>query len=220
MKIDFHIHTYHSYDSIMKPRQILKRARKRKLDGIVVCDHNTVQGALEVARINKDPEFVVIVGAEIATNAGDITGIFLHKEIQSREVNAVIDEIRAQGGKVILNHPYKGHDLSLIDFSKIDFIEGYNSRLNTDNNQKAIQLAQQWNIPVIAGSDAHLYGEIANCWTEVKDLETLHPLKHHYMATQPIYITMSQFIKAFKRKDLKIFISATAVFIKRVTGIQ
>lgn len=214
MIIDFHTHTYHSYDSLMKPKKILRIAKARGLDGIVICDHNTIKGGLEAKKINKDNNFTVIVAAEIATNAGDITGLFLTKEIESRMFDTVVKEIKQQGGKVILNHPYKGHDLSKIDFSKIDYIEGYNSRLDEEHNNKAIELAKEHNIPVIAGSDAHLYAEIANCKTIVDNIELLTPLKCEYSASRQRYVTLSQYVKSLKRKSIKIFISATAIQIK------
>ena len=192
MIIDFHIHTRFSYDSAMSPRKILSVAKKRGLDGIVVCDHHTIKGGLEVKRMNRDNGFTVIVGAEIATDAGDVTGIFLTEEIKSRKFSEVALEIKKQGGKVILNHPYKGHDLSKIDFSLVDFIEGYNARLNEADNHKAVKLAEKYAIPVVAGSDAHLYAEIGNCKTYVTCLETLQIEKTEYKESPFFYTTLSQ----------------------------
>jgi predicted metal-dependent phosphoesterase TrpH len=198
----------------MKPHKILKFAKLRGLDGIVVCDHNTIKGGLETKKLNTDANFIVIVGAEIATDAGDITGIFLTKEIESRTFNEVVYEIRQQGGKVILNHPFKGHDLSKIDYSKIDYIEGYNSRLDEKNNIKAVELAQKHNIPVIAGSDAHLYAEIANCKTFIDSLDSLNPVNCEYKPSRQTYVTVSQYIKAAKKRSIKVFVSTTAIYIK------
>lgn len=214
IRVDFHIHTYHSYDSLMKPDKIIRIAKARGLNGIVACDHNTIQGGLEAQEANHDKDFAVIVGAEIATDVGDITGIFLTEEIESRNFHDVIREINQQGGRVILNHPYKGHDLSRIDFSKIDYIEGYNSRLDAKLNQKALELAQKFTKPVIAGSDSHLYSEIANCMTVVADLETLRPIRCEYKQSQQIFITISQYIKAWKQRNVKIFISASKILLK------
>lgn len=214
MKIDFHIHTCYSYDSLMKPAKILKTAKKRGLDGVVICDHNTIKGGMEVQRLNKDKNFHVIVGAEIATNAGDVTGIFLTKEIESRNFDEVVKEISAQNGKVILNHPFKGHDLSKIDLSKIDFIEGYNSRLNMEFNQRAINLARANHIAITAGSDSHCYSEIGNSITIVEDINLLIPIQHNYKKSSQVFVTMSQYIKAYKEKKINIFFSATIVLLK------
>lgn len=220
MIIDFHTHTHHSYDSIMNPATILKLAKKRGLDGIVICDHNTIKGGIEAFSLNKDPNFIVIIGAEIYTDAGDVTGIFLTKEITARTFNEVVKEIKAQGGKTILNHPYKGHDLTKVDFSQIDFIEGYNSRLSKKDNEKAVALAKKHNIPIIAGSDSHLYNEIANCKTQITDLNKMKILKCEYKKSKHINITISQYIKAFKRRDIAIAISATIIHFKHLINYQ
>ena len=214
MIIDFHTHTHHSYDSLMKPRKIIRIAKARGLDGIVTCDHNTIKGGVEAQKVNDDKDFTVIVGAEIATDVGDIIGIFLTKEIESRKFHKVVKEIKQQGGKVILSHPFKSHDLSKIDFSKIDFIEGYNARLNKKLNQKARKLANKYNKPIVAGSDSHLYGEIANCKTVVENLKTIKPIKCKYKQSKQIFITFSQYIKAWKKKNVIVLISATKILLK------
>ncbi len=214
MIIDFHTHTHHSYDSLMKPEKILSIAKSRGLQGIVICDHNTIKGGIEAQKLNTDPDFKVIVGAEIATDAGDITGIFLTKEIVSRKFIDVVKEIKAQGGKTILNHPYKAHNLDLIDFRYIDYVEGYNSRVCNKNNERAVALAKKYKKPIVAGSDSHLYGEIAKCKTEVNNINDLVPLKAYCNNSRYYYITLSQYIKAYKQKNIKIFISASIMFLK------
>jgi len=198
----------------MKPEKILKTAKQKGLDAIVICDHDTIQGALEVKESNKDKNFTVIVGAEIKTNAGDITGIFLSHEIKSREVNEVIREIREQNGKVILNHPFKGHDLEKIDIAAVDFIEGYNSRLTEEDNKKAVELALKYNKQVIAGSDAHLYKEIGNAYTVLENFNTFKPLHYQYKPSKHICKTISQYIKSIKERNFMIFVSATAIQMK------
>lgn len=215
MIIDFHTHTHHSYDSMMHPAKILKIARSRGLDGIVICDHNTIKGGLEAYELNKgNDDFTVIVAAEIETSIGDVTGLFLKEEIKSREFSEVVDEIKAQGGKVILNHPYKGHDLAGLDYSKIDFIEGYNGRLGTHDNERACELAEKHGIPIISGSDAHVYAEIANCRTKVEDISSLKPVSCEYKRSKQINITKSQYVKALKRKSFKVLYSASAIQLK------
>lgn len=220
MLIDFHIHTYHSYDSLMKPARILRLAKMRGLDAIVICDHNTLKGAIETQALNNDSGLIVIPGAEIATDAGDITGIFIKNEIKSRKFSEVVREIKDQGGHVILNHPYKGHDLSLIDFSMIDFIEGWNSRLDLNTNSMAVDLARKHNIPVVGGSDAHVYPEIGLCCTEVSDLESLTPLKTVFRPSKPVYVTGSQLIKSVKSKSPSLFFRTLIIYLKTLLNIK
>lgn len=218
MKIDFHTHTHHSFDSMMKPAKILELAKGRGLDGIVICDHDTIAGGLETQALNDDPEFLVIVGAEIKTDAGDVTGLFLTDEIQSRKCADVCDEIHAQGGKTILNHPYVAHDLTKVDFSKIDYIEGYNGRTSKEKNQLAVDLAELHDLPVVGGSDAHLYGEVARTYTIVDDAVDLRPIRIEGQRSAFRYKVLSQYIKAFKQRRPRVIMGATVMYIKYLLG--
>ena len=125
-------------------------------------------------------------------------------------------EIKKQGGKVILNHPYKQHDLSKVDFSLVDYIEAYNARLAPMENEKALQLAQKHGIPVLAGSDAHLYAEIGHGITEVDSLETFHVVSASCQYTPKKFTIVSQYIKALKQRKIRIFWVTTKVAIKQL----
>ena len=81
----------------MEPTTVLKMAKKKGLDGVAVTDHDTIRGGLEALKVNSDPNFAVIVGSEVeTTDKVDIIGLFLTREIQSRETNEVIEEIKAK----------------------------------------------------------------------------------------------------------------------------
>ncbi|MDR1414257.1 MAG: PHP domain-containing protein [Odoribacteraceae bacterium] len=216
MTIDCHVHTRRSHDSLMTPARILATAKARGLDGIVVCDHDTIRGGVEVREANDDPAFTVIVGAEIATDAGDVTGIFLTREVVARRFADVAREIRGQGGKVILNHPYRGHDLSLVDFSLVDFVEAGNGRVSERDNGRALELARRHGLPVVAGSDAHLYAEIGNGRTEVADLGSFTVTGCSCSLARKRYVTLSQYVKAVKRGSVRVFVAATIVHVKYV----
>ena len=51
---DLHIHSKYSYDGILEPKDIVKIAIKKGLDGIAITDHNTVKGALEAKKYEYD----------------------------------------------------------------------------------------------------------------------------------------------------------------------
>ena len=164
--IDFHVHSKYSLDSILDPRKIIKVARRKGLNGIAVTDHDTIKGGLEAFEIAKsEKDFVVIIGAEIRTNIGDVIGLFLSQEIQSREFSKVINEIKKQGGLVILPHPYRtfaGMIPSQV-VTAVDIIESFNARVkNNSLNLKAQELAMKFRKPMVGGSDAHFAHEIGN----------------------------------------------------------
>ena len=60
MRYDLHMHTYHSKCSNLKPKTILKLAKKNKLDGIAITDHHEIKGAIEVKNLNKNKDFEVM----------------------------------------------------------------------------------------------------------------------------------------------------------------
>jgi predicted metal-dependent phosphoesterase TrpH len=186
----------------MRPEKILRIAKQKGLNGIIISDHDTIQGGLECAHLNKDPNFKVFVSSEVKTSVGDITGINLKEEITAKHFPEVVQQIKRQGGLVLLVHPYHHHKLDEIDFTAIDLIEGYNGREFPANNAKAVELAKKHNKPIVAGSDAHVYSEIANAVTYYESLDDLTKptgttCKRNSIFAEPA----SQLIKAYKRNS-------------------
>lgn len=220
MKLDLHIHSKYSVDSISKPEKIILAAKKRKLNGVAITDHNTIKGAIETQKINTDKNFIIIVGAEIATEAGDIIGLFLKKEIKSKNSLDVINEIHRQKGVAVLPHPFRGHKLNEEIIKKIDVIEGFNSRDNKENNQKAMELAKKYKKPIIAGSDAHFCSDIGLAKTtfnslNIRDGILKKNIKLETRKTQEYKIPMSQIIKSIKsKKYTKLPIQFASMIVK------
>lgn len=208
--IDLHIHSKYSFDSLLSPRTILKVAKKKGLTGIAVTDHNTIRGGLEVRRINKDRDFTVIVGSEIQTEIGDIIGLCLNKEIESRISIEVLEEIKDQGGFVVLPHPFRGHKLNPYIIEHSDAIEVFNGRSTVEENSKALELAQRYNKPFTAGSDAHFAGEIGSTYLKI-NVHTLKYLKDELTTTNATevdgqqspryFVNASQAIKSLKEMN-------------------
>jgi len=168
--VDFHIHSAYSSDSPVEPRTVLKMAKKKGLNGVAVTDHDTIRGGLEALKVNSDPNFVVIVGSEVeTTDKADIIGLFLTQEIQSRETNEVIEEIKEQGGVAMWAHPYReGKNLlPSVLIRRIDVIEVFNAKTLESQNMLAQALAERYRKPVAGASDAHAAQEIGNAATMV-----------------------------------------------------
>jgi predicted metal-dependent phosphoesterase TrpH len=170
---DYHIHSKYSDDSKLEPRTILSIAKARKLCTIAITDHETIKGGVETQKVN-DTSINVIIGAEIYTDKGEVTGLFLKKEIKNRKLMEVVKEIKGQGGKVVVPHPFDslrkgalGNGIEEI-IEYIDYIEGFNGRcLFNSFNQRARTFAAKHNIPIIKGSDAHFAFEIGNVETSM-----------------------------------------------------
>jgi hypothetical protein len=178
-------------------------AKKKGLNGIAITDHNTILGAIEARRINDDPEFIVIIGQEIATEVGDLIGLFLHNEVRSRDSKEVADEIHSQGGIVVMPHPcnWRLSDEKILQY--IDVIECFNSRASVQINENAIKLAEKHCKPVVCGSDAHLCSEIGTCKVVFSSADIINDIIYKRIrletAYTPVYYkALSQIIKCVK----------------------
>jgi len=186
MKIDMHIHTKYSGDSISEPYKIMKIAKKKGLNGVAVTDHNTTKGWKEMLREGKRFGIEVVLGEEIRIidhqNIYEILALFLNDEIISHNRNEVIDEIKKQGGIVCISHPFDPHKTRIINFdnlvNKIDSIEVFNSRvISKSHNKRALVFAEKHNLGMIAGSDAHTEREVGNAYT-MADVDSLKDFKN------------------------------------------
>ncbi|MEX2531715.1 MAG: PHP-associated domain-containing protein [Gemmatimonadota bacterium] len=167
IRLDLHLHTLGSWDSLSDPDEVLERARSRGIDRIAITDHNRLAVALEMAE--RHPERV-IAGEEVRTSEGiDLIGLYLQEEIpEGTPAREACAEIRAQGGIVYLPHPFaagKGgggrHAEELAPL--VDVVEVFNARLlRSARNRQADDLARRHGRLRGGGSDAHTVGEVGN----------------------------------------------------------
>lgn len=172
MRFDLHVHTKYSKCSNLEPSVILKRAKKLRLDGLAVLDHNSMKGALEVKKLNKDKDLKIIVAEEIKTDAGHLLAYNINETITAFDINEALDQIRQQGALAVPAHPYRflphlKFKIPLEDIrKKIDAIEGMNGRVMfTAVNLRAQIKAKELSLPITGGSDAHFWFEIGDCIT-------------------------------------------------------
>jgi predicted metal-dependent phosphoesterase TrpH len=174
MKIDLHIHSKFSYDSLSDPLKILKIAKKKGLNAISITDHDTMAAYDKSLHLDG---ILLVPGMEITTDFGDIIGIFLSNEIKSRYFFDVIEEIRNQGGLAVLPHPFRRgknpEDLCQL----VDLIEVINARSNDFENKMAQECCERYGKKKLTGSDAHTYFEIGSTITNlegaIQDLDHL-----------------------------------------------
>lgn len=160
---DLHIHTSYSHDCSITPEELLAACDELGLGAIAVTDHNTIDGAREVARL-APPHIVVIVGEEIKTSEGEIIGLYLEEEIPAGlSAEETIERIKEQGAIVYVPHPFDplhltpSYEFLASHAADIDIIEVYNPRITfTGFNEKARRLALKYDIPGGAGSDCHV----------------------------------------------------------------
>jgi predicted metal-dependent phosphoesterase TrpH len=182
MIVDFHVHTCGSRDSGMGPRRVIEAARRAGLDGVAVCDHDSVEVALRLAAhvagssIDGAPGFLVIVGEEVRTTGGEIIGYFLSEMVPpGLTPEETVDRILGQGGVVCVPHPFDRFRRSPLNREALERIaprlhavEGLNARnLARADDVAARDWASSHGLPCVAGSDAHTYYEIGRARTEL-----------------------------------------------------
>jgi predicted metal-dependent phosphoesterase TrpH len=167
LKIDLHVHTCYSYDSLITPQQLVLYAKKRGLDGVAITDHDRVDGALKIAR---ETDFLIIPGVEVSSLGGHIVGLNVQKQIpQKLSVDETVDKIHEAGGIAVACHPTVfikqslGKNLS----SKFDAVEVINAsafpfRYSVNRSK---QIASNLGVAAVAGSDAHYGPEIGYAYT-------------------------------------------------------
>ncbi len=173
MNYDLHNHTHYSPCSNLKPWTLLKLAKRRSMNGIAVTDHETIKGALQVKKLNRDRAFEIIVGEEVKTQYGDVIIYYLQEEIKSSDLFSVIDEVKAQSALIAIPHPFRTSLNPILKFSypiekiknKVDAIECFNARTLPGDNKKAEILAKKLGMPGIGGSDAHFKFEVGRAYT-------------------------------------------------------
>jgi len=166
LKLEFHCHTNASKDSLTRPEDLVKAARKKGLDRLIITDHNSIAGAVAAQRL--DPE-LVIVGGEIMTTRGEILAAYVTEEIPAGlSPLETIRILREQGAFISVSHPFdawrKGgwQEADLLEITPhVDAIEIFNSRcMDPRFNQRAMAFAEKHNLPGTVGSDAHAIFEV------------------------------------------------------------
>ena len=173
LNADFHMHTHFSPDSEMAPEQLARRSKKVGLTCIAVTDHNTTEGAFEVREL---ADFRVIIGEEVGTSEGEVTGLFLEETIPSGLTPLeTAKRIKDQGGLVSLPHPFDRFRREVITRPGLeevlpfaDIVEVFNSRNNMDaDNRKAYEFAEKHGLLTSGVSDAHTTIELGRTYVDM-----------------------------------------------------
>lgn len=198
MRADLHVHTLHSTrsgnmrflrsrDCYSRPIDVYRTARSRGMDLVAITDHDSIDGALELAGSVENPD-EVIIGEEVSCWHGDIEvhlGVYgmteaLHRDIQPLRRNAfeVMACLRSGGVFFSLNHLlhfYRGQAplaeyLRLIE--EVPALEARNGAMLPAHNLLIEEIVSrrtagnQGALAAIGGSDAHTLRRVGRTWTE------------------------------------------------------
>lgn len=222
-----HVHSRYSFDSFTSPRKIVDRAVQKGIRFLCITDHDTIKGsvsAFEYARKMYGNQIKVVLGAEYKSTSGDIIGVGISSEIQTRIPEQLVDEIHKQGGVALLPHPFYHHkDIDRLA-SICDVIEVFNARVSSVENTAAVELANKYNKPYYCASDAHFLFDCFSCinYYRISTEEDItansvlsnKPFEYSHAYTKKRYLHLSQMIKGFKTKNFKMIYYSFRSYMK------
>jgi predicted metal-dependent phosphoesterase TrpH len=174
-KLDLHSHSIISHDGGITPLDYEELLKNGVIDYIAITDHNETKLAKQ---LHEKLGNKIIIGEEIATQEGELIGLFLKKTIpQGLSIRDTINQIHDQDGIVYLPHPFetlrKGVQLEVAETIKkdIDIIEIFNARgLIRGKPQQALEFAQKNNLAMAASSDAHIKSGIGTSYSLIEEV--------------------------------------------------
>jgi hypothetical protein len=175
LSVELHTHSALSYDGRDPVDLLLEQAEAVGLDAIAVTDHDEIDASLEAA--DKAPEYglVGIPGIEITSQAGHVLGIGIEEAVPpGLSFGETLDRIHDLGGIAVVPHPYQESRSGVMAnitpeaLATADAIEVYNSRLLTGRgNRQARTFATEYDMPMTAGSDAHISEMVGQAVTRI-----------------------------------------------------
>jgi predicted metal-dependent phosphoesterase TrpH len=197
-KVEFHCHTVYSKDSLVRPADLIKTARQKGLDRVIVTDHNSIAGA-QLAQ-SLDPE-LVIVGEEVRTPCGEFLAAFVTELVpKGLPPMEALRRLRDQGAFISVSHPFdKSRGWKLEDLLEIlpyvDAIESFNSRcMEAVYNTEAQEFAQKNNLAITVGSDAHALFEVGRSHLELPGFNSADDLRAVIRQGNPVTYLSSPFV--------------------------
>ena len=179
LSVELHCHSAASHDGRDPVELLLEQAAAVGLDALAVTDHDEIAASLEAVERAPLYDLVGIPGIEISTAAGHVLGLGLTERIPpALTFEETIRRIREAGGLAVVPHPFQemrhgvmAH-ISRDELATADAIEVYNSRLFTGrSNRQARRFARERNLPMTAGSDAHIAEMVGQAVTKVDPTE-------------------------------------------------
>jgi len=205
IKVELHLHTCFSKDSLVKPERLLTHCKEIGLDRVAITDHNEIEGAFVMQKLARE---MVIVGEEIITTKGELIGYFMSEWVPpGLEPMAAINRLHEQGAVISVPHPFDSartqhwaeEDLLAIT-PYVDAIEIFNARcFNNKPNNRAATFAQKNDLLATVGSDAHSLWEVGRATLNMPDFNDSAGFLQALQSAQPETQLSPPFVHLFSR---------------------
>ncbi|RME54754.1 PHP domain-containing protein [Candidatus Woesearchaeota archaeon] len=174
MKLDLHVHSRYSKDSLISLKSLKKKSLRTGICPIIT-DHNTIKGNIAYN--------CPILAEEISTLDGHVIGYFLTEHIRPK-LTAIetIELIHEQGGLACIPHIFDNVRKNSLNDKEIakksDIIEIFNARVQRhSHNNLALDFAISNRKLKSVGSDAHWLPEFGKNYIEIEDFNSVKEFK-------------------------------------------
>lgn len=179
LRVELHVHSAASHDGRDPIELILEQAAAVGLDAIAITDHDEIDASLAAARLAPDYGIVGIPAIEVTSEAGHVLAIGVAEAIPpGLSYDETLERIRAAGGVAVVPHPFQesrsgvAANVTEAQLARADAIEVYNSRLLTGRgNRRARRFAERHDVPMTAGSDAHISEMVGQAITSIEPVD-------------------------------------------------
>jgi predicted metal-dependent phosphoesterase TrpH len=158
-------------------QRVVERAKARGLDALVYAPHfERLPDVEEAAARHSDDDLLVVPGREVFTgtwqNRKHLLAVGLDDPVPDFvPFDDAMDEFARQDAAVLAPHPeFLNVSVSADDLDayadRIDAVETYNPKHWPRHNERARELAAEFDLPSFTSSYAHLPGSVGEAWTE------------------------------------------------------
>ena len=219
LTLDLHVHTNYSHDGHDSVEKIIKSAIAKKLDGVAICDHDTMEGSYATQNYVADNnlDLIIIPGMEVTTSKGHLIVLgleeWIEKGLSPEETIRVAREKEKEKKKgtvvIIAPHPFYPFRHSIGDLCvhselDIDAIEIFNSRYFSGvANEIARKKVARRNITAVAGSDAHS-AECVGLATVVVEAEVEVETEAKQKPEQKMQVQVEAILRGIKEGKVRI----------------
>ena len=211
IRVDFHVHSIGSPDSLSKGEALYRQAKKLGLGKLVITDHNSTKTVFELQKMYPD---YVIAGEEILTTKGEILAIFVKEELPKGIAPLeAFKRLKDQNAFISLSHPYAymRHGWTEAEMEEflpyLDAIETANARNLPDMNLSAAKFASEHGLCGTAGSDAHGLRELGAMGLSLPDFNSADELREAVRSAEVFGKESPLTVRLYSRK---------AVFLKMI----
>jgi len=175
LKLDFHIHTKYSGDSVAEPEEMVQAAEDLGLFGLCVTEHGSFEASAWVETLQHSTSVKLFRGVEVYTTWSHLqlfgVGDDFWKDWKPAanrkgrsyyDAQRICHEVTQRGGAVVVPHPYMT-GYTYVMGNRAEKLEGVvaietrsgNPRIRWEDNLQADRLADRLSVGRTGGSDAH-----------------------------------------------------------------